>query len=709
MAANANVQTLRLRARTDEPKPPPKSHHTGILQDQVRRSARAPWTPSFSMAVRLLLLVRVSAAMYSNISDCDEVYNYWEPLHYLDKGYGFQTWETSPKYAIRSWAYILLHFLPARLAGLSGPSKRPAFFATRIFLAVLSTLCEAKFYRTVVEKINLRVGRYLFFMLLFSAGMWNASVAFLPSSFAMYAVTLAYSFALAPPRIADAQRTYSATALFAVGALLGWPFAIALAIPFVFEELFVLGGDRVIQRDRMTWFAARWKRLFTAGALASVVLVPIVLVDSYFYGKLTVTPWNIVSYNIFSDPARGPELYGTESPAFYFLNLALNFNLVLPMALLAIPSLILTYYIDRRRLYTPGAAPVSPDILQSSAYTVMGIRLLPVYIWLGILTAQAHKEERFVFPAYPLICFNAAVTLYLVRGWMEVAYVKVTGSSYQASRTSIFRLTTLSVILYTSLISLTRILALWHYYHAPLSVVFRLETNELPALLNSAGLLLPTSASAPSPIPTPSPSVKKNVPYSEVRKAAQAKEEADRLAEQARAHLDTALVRKMNLTLCIGKEWHRFPGHYLVPDGVDVQFVRGAFEGLVPGKFAPAPATDVFWSRRVGTSRVPEDQNDLNKAEESHYVDVDQCDYMLDLFLPHHTDLDPREPPYAISEAWEKAHCAPFLDAAHSATLTRTVWLPSERWQATNAWGEWCLLRSKGLQQKVKQRVAKAI
>lgn len=53
--------------------------------------------------------------------------------------------------------------------------QRPAFFAVRISLAVASTLCEAKLYRMVVEKVNERVGRYLFFMLLFSTGMWNAS------------------------------------------------------------------------------------------------------------------------------------------------------------------------------------------------------------------------------------------------------------------------------------------------------------------------------------------------------------------------------------------------------------------------------------------------------------------------------------------------------------------------------------------------------
>jgi hypothetical protein len=34
------------------------------------------------------------------------VYNYWEPLHFLLYGKGFQTWEYAPEYAIRSYAYV---------------------------------------------------------------------------------------------------------------------------------------------------------------------------------------------------------------------------------------------------------------------------------------------------------------------------------------------------------------------------------------------------------------------------------------------------------------------------------------------------------------------------------------------------------------------------------------------------------------------------
>lgn len=42
---------------------------------------------------RSLLCVRLLSAVYNIIHDCDEVYNYWEPLHRLLYGYGKQTWE----------------------------------------------------------------------------------------------------------------------------------------------------------------------------------------------------------------------------------------------------------------------------------------------------------------------------------------------------------------------------------------------------------------------------------------------------------------------------------------------------------------------------------------------------------------------------------------------------------------------------------------
>lgn len=142
-----------------------------------------------------------------------------------------------------------------------------------------------------------------------------------------------------------------------------------------------------------------------------------------------VAPWNIVKYNIFSAASgKGPDLYGTEPWSYYLANLVLNFNGLLLLAIGSMPALVVTYFVDTKRL---GLTKADPE--RSNPFTLLAMRLLPLYLWIGILSAQPHKEERFMFPAYPLICFNAAVTLYLTRGWLEVSYIKFTGSPYQAS------------------------------------------------------------------------------------------------------------------------------------------------------------------------------------------------------------------------------------------------------------------------------------
>ena len=113
-------------------------------------------------------------------------------------------------------------------------------------------------------------------------------------------------------------------------------------------------------------------------------------------------------------------------------NLVLNFNGLLLLAIGSLPALVVTHFVDVKRL---GLTKVGPE--RSNPFTLLAMRLLPMYVWIGILSAQPHKEERFMFPAYPLICFNAAVTLYLARGWLEVGFVKFSGSSYQASTISL--------------------------------------------------------------------------------------------------------------------------------------------------------------------------------------------------------------------------------------------------------------------------------
>lgn len=89
----------------------------------------------------------------------------------------------------------------------------------------------------------------------------------------MYAMMLAFAFALEPSTIKNSARTLYATMLFATGAIVGWPFALALSLPFVFEELFVLSGDKVDPASYANWMLVRWRRLVLVGLVSTLIFV----------------------------------------------------------------------------------------------------------------------------------------------------------------------------------------------------------------------------------------------------------------------------------------------------------------------------------------------------------------------------------------------------------------------------------------------------
>jgi len=163
---------------------------------------------------------------------------------------------------------------------------------------------------------------------------------------------------------------------------------------------------------------------------------------------------------------------------------------------------------------------------------------------------------------------------------------------FKASISKLFGRTTLAVILVTSLISVSRIMALWHYYHAPMSVVYQFESLEIPRLLNVTGHV---------ELPMP--------------------DEYGR-RERGLPRLDLSSVKDFHLKLCIGKEWYRFPGSYLVFTGVEVGWIKSEFEGLLPGHFAEnVSSNNSFWFA-AGTRTVPTGMNDLNLGDPAHYVSV---------------------------------------------------------------------------------------
>ncbi|KAI9873087.1 MAG: mannosyltransferase [Pleopsidium flavum] len=351
-----------------------------------RRQASGLFLPPI-IAFYIFLLVNVLAATYAPIQDCDEVFNYWEPTHYLNHGYGLQTWEYSPEYSIRSWLYIVIHAFIGKLGSLFSKTKSFEFYFIRIILALTCAVSEARLFSVISKTLNPRIGILFMIIMVSSPGIFHACAAYLPSSFAMYATMLGMS-AFMDWR--GGSKTAQGIMWFAIGGIVGWPFAMVLIAPFLLEELVLA---------TLTREGIEVARRFLDGAALQVA------VDTFFYHKVVVVPWRIVWYNVFSGSGKGPEIFGTEPWDFYFRNLLLNFNVWFVLAMSVGPLLGLQYLLR-------GQTTTNQTLLRSVVFVA------PFYMWLAIFTAQTHKEERFMYPAYPFLGLNAAIALHIILSYV---------------------------------------------------------------------------------------------------------------------------------------------------------------------------------------------------------------------------------------------------------------------------------------------------
>lgn len=217
----------------------------------VRRPLTAQYLIRPRNAFLIFAIANSIAAYYAPIQDCDEVFNFWEPLHYLLHGFGLQTWEYSPEYGIRSWLYILLHTGPGVLAKsvrFLGLNKVSEFYFVRAWLALVCAFCQLRLYSALSRVLNPRIGVMFGLISVFSPGMFHASTALLPSGFAMCTTMLGVAAAM------DWQgglKTGLYMMWFGIGAVTGWPFSLILILPFALED-FVL-AQMLNKKDDYIW------------------------------------------------------------------------------------------------------------------------------------------------------------------------------------------------------------------------------------------------------------------------------------------------------------------------------------------------------------------------------------------------------------------------------------------------------------------------
>ncbi|KAI1804225.1 glycosyltransferase family 22 protein [Daldinia bambusicola] len=396
-------------------------------------------------ALYIFLFANLLSALFAPIQDCDETFNYWEPTHYLSHGYGLQTWEYSPEYAIRSWSYIGLHAIVGNIRRiLPQTTKLSEFYFVRYVLAFVCSLCQVLLYRVISFTLNPRIGLFFLIATVTSPGNFHASTAYLPSSFAMYTAMLG---AAAFMNWMGGIKTSLGIWWFAVGGILGWPFASALCAPFLIEEAMLAS----ISYPRS--FNDAVTRFGKGVAAALMLLVGDTIINTFFYKKIVIVSWNIVKYNIFSSTG-GPNLYGTEPWTFYFRNLAINFNIWFIFALLSLPLFLTQKIVSSKQ-----------GSFQTGMRTV--VFLSPFYMWLGIFSIQPHKEERFMYPMYPFLALNAALGFHIILATFGNPNPKTLVGKIPA-RLKLF--TVMGVLSLSFVLGLARIIGIYTAYSAPLKL-----------------------------------------------------------------------------------------------------------------------------------------------------------------------------------------------------------------------------------------------
>lgn len=519
-----------MRRRGNKKSEPARKAVDQTKQDETAESIPAPVQPRMitarpnnsSQIFMLIFGIRFFGAMSNLIYDCDEVFNFFEPLHYLVSGFGFQTWEHSSEFALRSYLYLAAHYLIAKPLSLLAHSRalqRVAFFGLRVALGAASALVETELYQAVIEFNMIAAASYLTIFLVLSTGMFCAATAFLPSTLAMCCLTYCAAHVLrascAPSPQAKLRAIGRVIGGACVAVLFAWPVSGVAFLPFAVWVL----------------YTAPWPWAFgTLLSTAGLILIPSYFLDQYFYGRNTLAIYNFVKYNVLGGGES--HLYGVEKPEYYIISGLLNFNGIWVLALI-FPFFALTE-LAIQLLQTPptglhsvDAPAPAPSGLTYYAAKLMTLALVlsPVYLWAGVLSAMPHKEERFLYVVYPLICLAGAVTLQMVETFFRAVL--------RVPKSAVNRLVTAGLTAIT-ILSTSRTFGVLTHYGAPMRIWDSLPTDPGPVLAKQSAYFAPEIS-----------------------------------------------------VVCVGGEWHRFPSSFFLPsDRYRVGFLKTSFDGMLPTYFS---------------------------------------------------------------------------------------------------------------------------
>lgn len=276
----------------------------------------------FHYILCIFIIINSLAAFINHIDDTDEVFGYFEPLHYILTKVGMQTWEYSPVYALRSYAFLVPPVFCAKfLYFYTNLTKIDIFIALRLLIGTWFAITESFFIDAIFHHFGQAIAIITFTLIAFSPGMFYCSTCFLPSSFCSSFIMMAIASWLHHKRV----HTILWGCLAAIYT--GWPFSCVLFAPFGVHMLLNLPSlsSKIVLC------------LHGAFTLLSVLFI-CSSVDVYMYNAQVSPIFNIIRYNAGSN---SDNLYGVEPITYYIKNLLLTLG---PCWLLSMASPFLAVY-----------------------------------------------------------------------------------------------------------------------------------------------------------------------------------------------------------------------------------------------------------------------------------------------------------------------------------------------------------------------------
>lgn len=128
-------------------------------------------------------------------------------------------------------------------------------------------------------------------------------------------------------------------------------------------------------------------------------------------------------------------------------------------------------------------------------------------------------------------------------------------------------------------------------------------------------------------------------------------------------------LRVKPYNLCLGKEWHRFGTHFLVPEKFQVYLIESEFRAQLPAKFVGS------WPASVQSRQNT--FNDDNLQDMSRYLAIENCDFLIEKESKFE-ESSVLQPKYSESDDWEVVDGTVwrFLNAEKSKWWARVFYIP---------------------------------